>query len=270
MMLQATLWSQIRERNPLIHQITNVVTVNDCANITLAVGASPVMADAVEEVEEMVSYSGALTINIGTLNQAHIAAMILAGKAANRLGVPVVLDPVGAGATQFRVATTKRLLQEVKFAVIRGNASEIATLCGTRSGKGVDASGVDSVSLEQEFQVLAKELGTVLSVSGAVDYVTDGVKEAWISNGTPTLTQVTGTGCMLTAVTGSCLGGGIEAFDAAVLSLVAVGLAGEKAEATLQADEGIGTFRMRFFDQISCFTGRELAEEGKVRVEYVS
>lgn len=267
-MFKPTDWKQIREQNPLIHQITNVVTVNDCANITLACGASPVMADAVEEVEEMVSISNALTINIGTLNQSHIEAMCLAGKRANILGIPVVLDPVGVGATHFRYETVQRLLREVHFSVIRGNASEISTLCGKRSGKGVDAAGTRAQDLETEFRSLANDLQTVLSVSGPIDYVTDGSREAWISNGTPTLSQVTGTGCMLTALTGSCLGTGLDPFVGALLVLVAVGVAGEKAEKACLEEDGIGTFRIKFFDQISRFTGEELIKDGKVRVNH--
>ena len=168
------LWDRIAETHPLIHQLTNVVTVNDCANITLACGASPVMADAPEEAAEMAAASDAVVINIGTLRQDQLDAMARAGESANKHGVPVVLDPVGAGATRLRLEAVDRLLKRVKFSVIRGNSSEIGTLCGRRSGRGVDANLDDLDSLLPSIRNLAKELQTVIAVSGPVDYVTDG------------------------------------------------------------------------------------------------
>lgn len=260
------LWERIAEVHPLIHQITNVVTVNDCANITLACGASPVMADALEEAAEMAAASNAVVLNIGTLRQEQLEAMAQAGEAANKHGVPVVLDPVGAGATRLRMEAVDRLLKRVKFSVIRGNLSEIGTLCGQRSGRGVDADREGLDSLLPSIRNLAKELQTVIAVSGPVDYVTDGEREAYVENGTPLLTQVTGTGCMLTAVIGCCLGAGIEPFHAAILSLAAVGIAGEKAEASLTEKEGIGTFRIRFFDEMFRMNGKTLEHAGKVKL----
>jgi hydroxyethylthiazole kinase len=258
-------WEKIAEKNPLIHQITNVVTVGDCANITLACGASPVMAYSLKEVEEMAAQSQALTLNLGTLDEEQIEAMIRAGQAANRHRVPVVLDPVGAGATSYRFQAVRRLLEQVKFAVIRGNLSEIATLCNERSGKGVDSADTRLEERTEAIRGLARETGAVISVSGPVDFVTDGWREARIENGTPLLAKVTGTGCMLTAVTGSALGAGLPAFDAAVIALVAVGLAGDQAERSLGPEEGIGTFRMRFFDRIFFMTNEKVQREGRVR-----
>lgn len=260
------LWERIAEVHPLIHQITNVVTVNDCANITLACGASPVMADALEEAAEMAAASNAVVLNIGTLRQEQLEAMAQAGESANKCGVPVALDPVGAGATRLRMEAVDRLLKRVKFSVIRGNSSEIGTLCGQRSGRGVDADQEGLDSLLPSIRSLAKDLQTVIAVSGPVDYVTDGEREAYVENGTPLLTRVTGTGCMLTAVIGCCLGAGIQPFHAAILSLAAVGIAGEKAEASLSEKEGIGTFRIRFFDEMFRMNSETLEQAAKVKL----
>lgn len=259
-------WERIGETHPLIHQITNVVTVNDCANITLACGASPVMADALEEAAEMAAASDAVVINIGTLRQEQLEAMAQAGESANKRGVPVVLDPVGAGSTRLRMDALDQLLRRVKFSVIRGNSSEIRTLCGQRSGRGVDADLEKLDSLLPSIRSLAKDYQTVIAVSGPVDYVTDGTREAYVENGTPMLTRVTGTGCMLTSVIGCCLGAGIEPFHAAILSLAAVGIAGERAEASLSGEEGIGTFRIHFFDEMFHMNGKTLEQAGKVKL----
>ncbi|MEW9033603.1 MAG: hydroxyethylthiazole kinase, partial [Planifilum fimeticola] len=177
-----------------------------------------------------------------------------------------VLDPVGAGATRLRLEAVDRLLKRVRFSVIRGNSSEIGTLCGRRSGRGVDANLEDLDSHLPSFRSLAKNLQAVIAVSGPVDYVTDGEREAYVENGTPLLTRVTGTGCMLTAVIGCCLGAGIEPFHAAILSLAAVGIAGEKAEASLSETEGIGTFRIRFFDEMFRMNRKPLVRAGKVKL----
>lgn len=259
------LWKKIQETKPLVHQITNYVTVRDCANLTLAVGASPVMAHAVEEVAEMAMKSQALVLNIGTLDTDTIAAMIKAGQAANQHHVPVVLDPVGAGATAFRMDAIQTLLEKVQFAVIRGNASEISTLCGIRAGKGVDAAG--GISAEQ-FAIIrqrAKELQAVIAVSGAVDYVTDGTSEARIANGTALLTQITGTGCMTTALIGCCLGAGISPFQSAITSLVAMGIVGEWAERKIEKG-AIGQFHQYLFDGFGQMNDSWLEKEGNVDV----
>lgn len=257
-------WEKIREIHPLIHQITNSVTINDCANITLACGASPVMADAEEEVEEMVVQSQSLALNMGTLSPSYFSAMIKAGKAANHKKIPVVFDPVGVGATTYRLQSAERLLEEVQFAVIRGNASEISTLCGLRAGKGVD-SDTELETLLPAIQKLAKRLNSVIAVSGPIDYVTDGEREAQIFNGTPLLSKVTGTGCMATSVISCCLGAGLEAFEGAVTAYMAVGLAGEWAE-RIKEEVGSGTFRVNFMDGISQMNNQWLAKEGKIHV----
>ena len=220
----------IRERKPLVHQITNYVVMNETANATLALGALPVMAHAVEEVEEMASVAGALVLNIGTLSQHWIEAMLLAAKAANRAGVPVVLDPVGAGATRLRTETAKRILDEAEIAVVRGNAAEVATLAGRQA----EIRGVESIGASDSGAELAKAaasaLGCVVAVTGPVDHVSDGERVLAVANGHELLGTVTGTGCMSTAITGCFLAVAPDRpLEAAAEALVAFGVAGEDA-----------------------------------------
>src|SRR5437868_1435889 len=193
---------RLREAKPLVHQITNCVVMNETANATLALGALPVMAHAHDEVEAMAALAGALVLNIGTLSPHWVDAMIAAGRAANERGVPVVLDPVGAGATRYRTDTAKRILDEVDVAVLRGNAGEVATLVGAQAEvRGVEsiAAGGDPAELARD---AARSLDVVAAVTGAVDHVSDGVSVFAISNGHPLLASITGTGCMSTAMTG--------------------------------------------------------------------
>lgn len=194
---------KVRETSPLIHNITNYVTANDCANILLACGASPTMADDASEVEEITTISNALNINIGTLN-AMVTGMFLAGKKANELGRPVVLDPVGAGASRLRTDTACRLIDEIRFTVIRGNISEIKTLAsGSGTTKGVDADAADIVtedtldSTVAFVKTFAAKTGAVIAVTGAIDLVSDAERTFVIRNGRPMMGRVTGTGCML-------------------------------------------------------------------------
>ena len=204
----------LRERKPLVHQITNYVVMNETANATLALGALPVMAHAAEEVEEMVGLAGALVLNIGTLSPPWVEAMLLAGRAANARGVPVVLDPVGAGATRYRTETAKRILAEVDVTVLRGNAGEVATLVGAEAEvRGVEsiAGGGDPAALARE---AARALGVVASVTGPVDHVSDGTSVLAIANGHPLLASITGTGCMSSAMTGCFLAVGGPPLDA--------------------------------------------------------
>lgn len=260
-------WEQIQAKQPLVHQITNYVTVNDCANVTLAAGASPVMAQAVEEVAEMASLSQALVLNIGTLDHAPNEAMIRAGKAANENNIPVALDPVGVGATAFRYESVQTLLKEVHFSVIRGNASEISTILGIREGKGVDATKDLSSDQYESIRELAKELNTTIAVSGAVDYITDGEREARVSNGTALLTKISGTGCMTTALTGCCLGAGISPFESAVTALTAMGIVGEWAEKQVEDGE-LGNFHYYLLDGFGRMNSEWLQKEGRVDVTF--
>ncbi len=238
----------LRERRPLIHQITNYVVMNETANTTLAIGALPVMAHAYEEVEEMVAHAGALVLNIGTLSAPWIDSMLLAGKAANAAGVPVVLDPVGAGATRYRTETAERILHEVNVAVLRGNAGEVATLIGQEAEmRGVDSIGV-SAPAEEIARSAALLLGCVVSVTGPVDRVSDGENGLRIANGHELLGMVTGTGCMSSAMTGCFLAAKPETpLEAAAEALAAFGVAAEDAA---KKAGGPGSFHVALYDAL--------------------
>ncbi len=225
-----TTLRELRERKPLVHQITNYVVMNETANATLALGALPVMAHAPEEVEEMVGLASALVLNIGTLSEHWIEAMLLAGRAASERGIPVVLDPVGAGATAYRTDTARRILDEVDVTVLRGNAGEVATLVGADA----EVRGVESIAAGLEPAELAREagrqLGLVASVTGPVDHVSDGERVLAVANGHPLLAAVTGTGCISSALTGCFLAAKPEEpLEAAAEALAALGVAAEDA-----------------------------------------
>ena len=238
----------IRERKPLVHQITNYVVMNETANATLALGALPVMAHAVEEVEEMASLANALVLNIGTLSEHWIEAMLLAAKAANRARVPVVLDPVGAGATRLRTETAKRILDESEIAVVRGNQAEVAALAGREAEiRGVESIGASEPGAELA-RAAAAQLGCVAAVTGPVDHVSDGTRTIAVSNGHPLLGTVTGTGCMSTAITGCFLGVAPDRpLEAAAEALVAFGVAGEDAA---EGAKGPGSFHVALYDAL--------------------
>ncbi|HYX88158.1 MAG TPA: hydroxyethylthiazole kinase [Gaiellaceae bacterium] len=238
----------IRERKPLVHQITNYVVMNETANATLSLGALPVMAHAPQEVEEMASAAGALVLNIGTLSDHWIEAMLIAGAAANRAGAPVVLDPVGAGATEYRTDTARRLLEVLDVAVVRGNAAEVATLAGRQAEiRGVEAIGASGSGAELARDA-ARELGCVAAVTGAVDHVSDGERAYAITNGHELLSSVSGTGCMATSVTGCFLAVRPEApLEATAEALVAFGVAGEDAA---REARGPGTFHAALYDAL--------------------
>jgi hydroxyethylthiazole kinase len=260
-MSAGTSLRQIRQQRPLIHQITNYVVMNETANATLALGALPVMAHAPEEVEEMVSAAGALVLNIGTLSAHWIEAMLMAGLAANKLGVPVVLDPVGAGATRFRSETAKRILGEVDVAVLRGNPGEVASLVGGASEmRGVESMGAwdDPADLARR---AAHALSVVVSMTGPLDHVSDGARNSVISNGHPMLATITGTGCIASAMTGSFLAVSSSHFDAAVEALVALGVAGEDAA---RDAKGPGTFHVNLYDALAALDPDTLDARAKI------
>jgi len=236
----------LRERRPLVHQITNYVVMNETANATLAIGALPVMAHAPQEVEEMASAASALVLNIGTLSDEWIEAMIAAGLAANAAGVPVVLDPVGAGATEYRTDTCRRLLDVLELAVVRGNSAEVATLAGRPAEiRGVEAIGANGgPDLARE---AARSLGCVVAVTGPVDHVSDGETVNSVANGHELMATVTGTGCMSTAITGCFLGVQPHALTAATGALVAFGVAGEDAA---ESAKGPGSFHVALYDAL--------------------
>ena len=241
--------TRLRAARPLVHQITNYVVMNETANATLALGALPVMAHAREEVEEMVGLAGALVLNIGTLSPHWVEAMLAAGRAANGKGIPVVLDPVGAGATAYRTQTAKRILDEVDVTVLRGNAGEVATLVGVAAEvRGVESMGAggDPYDLARE---AARSLGVVASVTGPIDHVSDGERVLKIANGDPMLATVSGTGCMSSAITGCFLAAKPDApLEAATEALVAFGVAGEDAAIGAQ---GPGSFHVNLYDALA-------------------
>ncbi|TQR14196.1 hydroxyethylthiazole kinase [Psychrobacillus soli] len=244
------LFSLVRCRNPLVHHITNTVTINDCANVTLAIGASPVMATSVEEVEEMVQLANALVLNIGTIQAETFSAMILAGKAANEKGIPVIFDPVGVGATSYRKKIAGELLEKVRVTIIRGNASEIDSLVGGKGKtRGVDAED-KSFDVTQLATKAANLFSCVVVVSGKVDVVSNGKEIVQIENGDTWLTKVTGTGCMTTSLIGSFAGTTDDYFSASIAGMSAMSLAGERAKKNLSEGAGIGQFKVKLMDEI--------------------
>lgn len=262
---------KLREKSPLVHHITNYVTVNDCANITLAIGASPVMADDINEVLDMVSIASSLVLNIGTLNERTVKAMILAGKRANELNIPVVLDPVGAGATAYRTETAKRILNEIKLSVIRGNLSEIKTLYGIKTQtKGVDSVESICVNLDGFSKVkalakdFAKRLDTVVAITGAVDIISDGNSIYAVENGHKIMSKVTGTGCMSTSLIGSYLGAGEDNLLAALAGVVSMGIAGEIAYEELSEKQGSASLKVNIIDAIYNLSEAIIEERGKI------
>jgi hydroxyethylthiazole kinase len=253
---------ELREPKPLVHQITNYVVMNETANATLALGALPVMAHAREEVEEMVALASALVLNIGTLSEQWIEAMLLAGRAAGARGIPVVLDPVGTGATRYRTDTARRILDEVRVTVLRGNAGEVASLVGAEA----EVRGVESIAAGVEAPALARQaasrLGLVASVTGPVDHVSDGERVLAVANGHPLLAAVTGTGCISSALTGCFLAAKPdEALEAAAEALAALGVAAEDAAA---GAEGPGTFHARLYDALAALDPDTL--DGRARI----
>jgi hydroxyethylthiazole kinase len=258
----AELLCSVRETKPLVHHITNYVTTNDCANIVLALGGSPVMADAIEEVEDMVSIASALVINIGTLNSMKVEAMLKAGKKANEIGIPVVLDPVGVGATPYRKEAALKLLKEIRFSVVRGNLAEIKTLSGMNAlSKGVDSEEAVSDDAKSIAKELAAKLKSIIVISGAVDYVSDGMKVIIIKNGHRMLTDVTGAGCMSTSLIGAYCGVTKDYLAAATAGIMTMGIAGEIAFESLCDNQGSGSFRVNLMDAIYKFSTKDVMEK---------
>ncbi len=264
----------LKTKTPLIHNITNYVTVNDCANILLACGGSPIMSDDRDEVEEITSVCSGLNINIGTLNSRTIEAMLLAGKKANELGHPVVLDPVGAGASSLRTNTALRLLNEIKFDVIRGNISEIRTLAGLSSAtQGVDANIADKVTEENLDNAVAfakdfaERTGAVIAITGAIDIVCNDEKAFCIRNGHPMMSSVTGTGCMLSAIIAAYVTANTEEkLESTAAAVCAMGLAGEIAYARLNELDGNSSYRNYIIDAVYNMTPEQLLEGAKYEV----
>ncbi|PFN25492.1 hydroxyethylthiazole kinase [Bacillus cereus] len=253
----------VRESNPLVHNITNVVVTNFTANGLLALGASPVMAYAKEEVAEMASIAGALVLNMGTLRSEEVEAMLLAGKSANMNDVPVLFDPVGAGATSYRTEVARSIPAEIDLAIIRGNAAEIANVINERwEIKGVDA-GTGNGNVVSIAKQAADELNTVAVITGKEDVVTDGEKTVLIRNGHPILTKVTGTGCLLTSVIGAFTAVEKDYVKAAVAALTFYGVAAELAAAKT-VEKGPGSFQIEFLNQLANTTSDDIEKYGKI------
>jgi len=264
-------WDNIRKNAPLIHNITNYVTVNDVANVLLACGASPIMSDDIKEVEDITSVCGGLNLNIGTLNQSTIPAMIAAGKKAGELGHPVVLDPVGAGASPLRTETAQRILREVPVTVVRGNISEVkALIAGRGTTKGVDADLADVITDDtldagiSFAKSAAGQLGTVVAITGATDLVAGRESCYVIRNGRPEMGRVTGTGCQLSALVAACVTANPKnVFEAVAAAVAAMGLAGETGWDNMQPGDGNSTYCNRIIDAVYNMDGAALEKGAK-------
>ncbi|WP_339257454.1 hydroxyethylthiazole kinase [Paenibacillus sp. FSL P2-0136] len=258
--------SKVRQANPLVHNITNIVVANFTANGLLALGASPFMADAIEEVADVAAMSGAVVLNIGTLNEAAIASMIEAGKAANRHHVPLVLDPVGAGATAYRTDVTAKLLSELQLTALRGNVAEVANVAGESwASKGVDAGAGEGDVVALAIKA-AQKLNCVVIITGKEDIITDGKRTYIASNGHSILTRVTGTGCLLSAVVGAFLAvSGGEVLEAAAEALSFYGVAAELAAEAAEA-QGPGSFQTLFLNQLSLVTPEQYSSRSRLKL----
>ncbi|MDN3015364.1 hydroxyethylthiazole kinase [Paenibacillus sp. BSR1-1] len=255
---------KVREVNPLVHNITNVVVTNFTANGLLALGASPVMAYAEEEVADMAKIASALVLNIGTLNSQNVNSMILAGKSANQHNVPVIFDPVGAGATRYRTETAQRIMKDVKISIIRGNAAEIANVVGEKwEIKGVDAGNTEGNVIDLA-NTAAQKMNCVVVITGKEDIVSDGKTTYAVANGHPILTKVTGTGCLLTSVIGAFASVEKDLIKASVAALTFYGIAAEKA-AQKTIEQGPGSFQIEFLNQLSVVSTDDIKQHSAIR-----
>lgn len=256
------IFARLKESRPLVHHITNYVTVNDCANITMFIGAAPVMAEAPEEVSDMVSMAGALVLNIGTLRKEQVESMIIAGRRANELKVPIILDPVGAGATRYRTETAQNLLRELRVSIIKGNAGEIGTLVGAGgSVRGVDSAGISGDPIEA-CRTLARGTGSTVVMSGATDIVSDGAVTLLVENGHQLMGRISGTGCMAASLLGAFAASSDDHVLSSVAALAAFGIAGERAAVK---STGPYTFKLHLMNEVAALTPGDLEEEVRVR-----
>ncbi|WP_058486667.1 hydroxyethylthiazole kinase [Defluviitalea phaphyphila] len=260
---------EIKYKKPLIHHITNYVTANDCANITLAIGASPVMADDINEVRDMVSLANSLVINLGTLSSRTVEAMILAGKRANELNIPIILDPVGVGATSYRTNIAREILKQIKISIVRGNLSEIKSLFGVDTKtKGVDSSEIilkkqeDLKNVQKFAKKFAKTFNTVVAITGYIDIVTDGENLYVTKNGNEMMSKITGTGCMCTSLIASFAGVEDDYIISALGGVIFMGIAGEIGYNKLNKDEGIGSLKVNIIDAIYKMSEEDLIKKG--------
>ena len=269
----------IKEKNALTHCITNSVTINDCANAVLAIGGSPFMAEDAEELEEVVAIADVLVINIGKLSKNQIESMNISAQTANKTNTPIILDPVGVGVTELRNKTTMNLIENYNITAIRGNISEIkaiAKLTGvlkeSNTAKGVDVN-IDDIITEENLKAngdliceLAKKLNTVILASGPLDILSDGETTVVIDNGDDMMPLITGSGCMLSSIVGSCIGGS-NPFEGSLVAILAMNIAGEKARAKVDAnDEGTGSFRAYLIDYLFKTDSETLINEANIRI----
>lgn len=271
--------TQIKEKNPLTHCITNSVTINDCANAVLAIGGSPFMAEDAEELAEVVTIADVLVINIGKLSKEQINSMHVSAKVANETKTPIVLDPVGVGVTQLRNKTTLDLINDYDIAAIRGNISEIksiAKLVGVidenNTAKGVDVN-IDDIITEENLSAngeiikeLANKLSTTILASGPIDILSDGTTTIAIDNGDDMMPLITGSGCMLSSIVGTCIGGSAP-LEGTLIAILAMNLAGEKARAKVEEkDEGTGSFRTYLIDYLYKTNAESLVNESNIEI----
>ncbi|WP_406534692.1 hydroxyethylthiazole kinase [Methanobrevibacter sp.] len=271
--------SKIREKNALTHCITNSVTINDCANAVLAIGGSPFMAEDAEELEEVVTIADALVINIGKLSKDQIKAMKISCAAANKTNTPIVLDPVGVGVTQLRNRTTLDLIENYHITAIRGNISEIKAIAnlvgvldGSNTAKGVDVNIADIITEENLsanadlIAKLASQLNTTILASGPIDILTDGETTISIDNGDDMMPLITGSGCMLSSIVGSCIGGSTP-LEGSLVAILAMNIAGERARAKVEEkDEGTGSFRAYLIDYLYKTDSEILKEKSNIKI----
>ena len=254
----------MREKKPLVHNITNYVVMNYTANALLACGAAPVMAHAVEEVEDMVSIANVLVINMGTLSPHWVEAMLKAGKKANEKNVPVAFDPVGSGATKYRTETAKKILENVQVSVLRGNASEILSVMGDKQG----TRGVDSANAVEETEELArefaKEKNMVVAVTGKTDFVTNGQSDIYVKNGHALMGQVTGTGCTATALIGAFVGTNKDVHKAAAAALTYFGICGERAAEKASLP---GSYQIALLDELSAVETKDILTMAQIEIK---
>lgn len=269
----------VQQKIPLVHCITNRVTITDCANGVLACGAAPIMAEDTREVEDITSISQALVLNIGTLMPLQIEAMLKAGKKAKQIGIPVILDPVGAGATKLRDEVSKQIIDDVKPDIIRGNMSEIRALYGFAGNtKGVEAAASDAVTMDnaEEAAAVVKELAEkfdcVVGATGEVDIISDGKTTYFVANGHPMLCKITGSGCVLSALTGAYAGAADEKtkenlLNAVLGAFVLSGLTGEYAYAEVdKVGAGTGTFHTKYMDALNLIDADDFKKNARVYV----
>ena len=271
--------NDIREKNALTHCITNSVTINDCANAVLAIGGSPFMAEDAEELEEVVTIADVLVINIGKLSKNQIESMHISSKTANETNTPIILDPVGVGVTELRNKTTMDLIENYNITAIRGNISEIkaiAKLFGvldeSNTAKGVDVNADDIITEEnlqangELISTLARKLDTVILASGPIDILTDGKTTVAIDNGDDMMPLITGSGCMLSSIVGSCIGGS-NPFEGTLVAILAMNIAGERARAKVdERDEGTGSFRAYLIDYLYKTDSETLINESNIKI----